>query len=314
MTPILSICIPTYNRADYLVRLLESIVNQVQGGSDNLEIFISDNASDDNTEAICRRYSNEFSCIRYIRRARNDGADVNISSFLKLASGKYIWIIGDDDYINDGALLNILSLLITSNDIDIINVAARINTTKVDRINYLHFDEYTSSARFSRVVGIWFTFISGVIFNAEKARSVDYLKYKGSCLIQLGWILPLLITGGRYLNIKSVVILGQDGNSGGYKFFEVFSKNLSFIVNDILGTENPSSINIRRSAARFLVLNIATNIDGIQVRHGGEGYKEILDVAFGDLFIYRYFYKCLVRVPLLVNLFIRTRRFIKNFF
>lgn len=55
--PLLSICIPTYNRACYLWRTLNSITTQ-KGFlfTDFIEIIISDNCSDDATEEVCMEF------------------------------------------------------------------------------------------------------------------------------------------------------------------------------------------------------------------------------------------------------------------
>ena len=52
--PLLSICIPTYNRSGYLEQCLESIVHQER--FDEIEVIISDNCSTDDTEAVCKKY------------------------------------------------------------------------------------------------------------------------------------------------------------------------------------------------------------------------------------------------------------------
>ena len=57
-----SIGIPVYNGERFLAQTLDSILGQT---CRNFEIIISDNASDDNTEAICRNYTDIDSRIRY---------------------------------------------------------------------------------------------------------------------------------------------------------------------------------------------------------------------------------------------------------
>ena len=53
----LSICIPTYNRAEYLKEALDSIIKQINDTNrDKVEICISDNASEDNTKELIENY------------------------------------------------------------------------------------------------------------------------------------------------------------------------------------------------------------------------------------------------------------------
>ena len=59
--PLLSICIPTYNREKYLKRLLDSIVSQKEfTDSDDVEIVIDDGPSKDNTEVLVQEYKAKF--------------------------------------------------------------------------------------------------------------------------------------------------------------------------------------------------------------------------------------------------------------
>ncbi|MBR7037253.1 glycosyltransferase [bacterium] len=59
--PILSICIPTYNREVYLKRLVDSIISQKEFvDTDDIEIVISDNASTDSTKDMINKYINKY--------------------------------------------------------------------------------------------------------------------------------------------------------------------------------------------------------------------------------------------------------------
>ena len=70
--PLVSILIPTFNRAMLLKRAVESVLKQ---DYPNIEIIISDNASEDNTTDIVNSFSSEK--IKYIKREKNIGAVLN---------------------------------------------------------------------------------------------------------------------------------------------------------------------------------------------------------------------------------------------
>lgn len=95
--PLLSICIPTYNRKKYLKESLDSIINQEWFNEEEIEIVISDNASIDNTTEFVKEYQNKYKNIKYFRNDENIGADRNIIKVLQLWNGKYVWWISDDD-------------------------------------------------------------------------------------------------------------------------------------------------------------------------------------------------------------------------
>lgn len=108
--PILSICIPTYNRASCLKDCLDSIVSQFTDPSlyNEIEIVISDNASTDNTTEIVEEFKSKFQNIKYFRNEGNIGYDRNLLNVVERSSGKYCLTIGDDDAFMDNSLSLIL--------------------------------------------------------------------------------------------------------------------------------------------------------------------------------------------------------------
>ncbi len=92
--PKVSIGIPVYNGEKYLETALESLIQQ---SFQDFEIIISDNASTDSTEAICRSYQSRDSRIVYHRNPTNIGAADNYKQVFKLATGQYFkWMAHDD--------------------------------------------------------------------------------------------------------------------------------------------------------------------------------------------------------------------------
>lgn len=115
MEKLLTIAIPTYNREELLQRVLQSIYKQ--SGINEIEVLVSDNASEDNTRNIIKSFPN----IVYIRNKENIGSDRNFLQCYRKATGKYIWLVGSDDVIIDGALREILDFLkLSSNKSSII--------------------------------------------------------------------------------------------------------------------------------------------------------------------------------------------------
>ena len=108
MTVKLSLCIPTYNRGGFIGETLESIVSQA---TDDIEIIVSDNASQDDTEAIVRGFQERFPRITYHRFERNMGADKNFLKVVELATGEYCWFMGSDDKVENGGIATVLANL-----------------------------------------------------------------------------------------------------------------------------------------------------------------------------------------------------------
>ncbi|MGB9181005.1 MAG: glycosyltransferase [Pyrinomonadaceae bacterium] len=92
--PLVTIGMPVYNAERYLRLALSSLLSQDYS---NFELLISDNASTDATEEICREYAARDSRIRYFRNETNIGSAKNFSRLLELGSGKYfMWSAHDD--------------------------------------------------------------------------------------------------------------------------------------------------------------------------------------------------------------------------
>lgn len=100
--PLLSICIPTYNRSETLEVVL-SHYTQNPEFDESVEIVISDNASPDNTEEVCRKFVSQFKNIRYYRNTANI-KDANFPLVLGKGNGKYLKLLNDCVYLDEEAL------------------------------------------------------------------------------------------------------------------------------------------------------------------------------------------------------------------
>jgi glycosyltransferase involved in cell wall biosynthesis len=92
--PLVSICVPTYNRSQDLKTGLESIRAQTY---EPLEILISDNGSTDETETICRAAAQRDPRIRYFRQPRNIGLYQNHNFCIDRSQGEFLCFFHDHD-------------------------------------------------------------------------------------------------------------------------------------------------------------------------------------------------------------------------
>src|SRR5438093_434199 len=92
--PRVTVGMPVYNGGEALRRVLESIAGQTYK---NFNLVISDNASTDETENICRELSNSDKRVIYIRQPKNIGAEANFDFVLAKADTEYfMWAAADD--------------------------------------------------------------------------------------------------------------------------------------------------------------------------------------------------------------------------
>lgn len=184
-----------------------------------IEIFVSDNASDDDTPQVVQSFIDQGLPITYNRNPENVGASGNFIKCMQWASGKYIWLLGDDDLLNEGAIAYILDL-IRNGDYGLIHLSVLKN-----KDNLPETQEYSNRDDFWKAVSYWVTFMSGCIFLKEAVPLIENCeRYIPTHLLQVPFY--LMSSSLRKQNLfvrKPVMQSGLDyANNGGYNFYQVF--------------------------------------------------------------------------------------------
>jgi abequosyltransferase len=137
MSKLLTISVPTYNRADHLDRQLTWIASEILGYEDDCEIIICDDCSTDKTQEILEMWRSALApkiSFTYHSNEENIGEMANIVSCLRKATGKFVWSLGDDDSVQNGTLGYLLSKIQEHSDLSVIllnGVGRDIETNKV---------------------------------------------------------------------------------------------------------------------------------------------------------------------------------------
>jgi len=109
---LLSIAIPTYNRADCLKNLLTNILPQAEKIEEGVQICISNNGSTDNTREVVMGFVEKYpGLIKYHENETNLGIDRNLLAIFKMADGQFNWTFGDDDIIVEGGIQEVVDLI-----------------------------------------------------------------------------------------------------------------------------------------------------------------------------------------------------------
>ena len=106
---IVSVGIPTYNRAAKLARAAESVLRQTHG---DIELVISDNASGDETERLCRELVARDARVRYLRAYANRGPTANFNTVIGEMRGEYVMLLSDDDWLEETYVERCLAALL----------------------------------------------------------------------------------------------------------------------------------------------------------------------------------------------------------
>lgn len=224
--PLLSICIPTYNRADYLKGALENITSD-PAFDNSVEIVISDNASTDNTYEVVHEYSSKYDNILYFRNKENV-RDKNFFLALSRANGKYVRLFNDTLRFSEGKLQRMLEIISQADDSkdlfffnNIPHTGAQNKSIQTTCINsFIHNTSYyiTSIANF----GCWKSSLD-VINNPNEFSDLQ--------LSQVDWFLQLesmQSVSDVYFNNWFYSI--PPSHKGGYNLLKVFIENYLFIL------------------------------------------------------------------------------------
>jgi glycosyltransferase involved in cell wall biosynthesis len=231
---LLTIAIPTYNRAGYLDLCLQQICNQIKEYEDRIELIVSNNCSPDHTEDIVKKYIDAGYKIRYNKNPINNG-ERNFVTCLGLSRGKYMLIFGDDDVLLDGSLKKIMDLL-SKDEYGIVYLksygyAVSYNTEKPKTLQNGYF-VHTNLASFIEKVNYNFTFITGNIFNKSLIKtSIDFDKYDNTNMIQLSWIFEVLFNAKKNVYYNEFLVAAKIDNAGGYNLCRVFGTNFNKVFN-----------------------------------------------------------------------------------
>lgn len=219
----LSICVPTYNRAECLRQLLDSLVGQV---TEEVEVVIADNASTDHTEEVVRKYQEKIPNIRFHRWEENLGAERNFLKVVECAQGEYCWLMGSDDALMPGAIARILGELNSNCDLYLCNAIwcdARLKAGTERRwlkseaeggfFNLSDREELIRYLNGSRSLVALFAYISVLVFKKQKwsGGSVSLAReIKGYPHVYM--LLSQVNNGFRLKHVPEMLVLGRRYN------------------------------------------------------------------------------------------------------
>ncbi len=136
MADLISILLPVYNGEKYLSSAIKSVISQT---CKNWELLIIDDHSNDKTPSIAKKFAKKDKRIRYIRNGKNLRLAKTLNKGLKIAKGKYIARIDDDDiWFNKEKLERQLKYLKRNTDTVLIGTnytTTNIKGTELNEVN-----------------------------------------------------------------------------------------------------------------------------------------------------------------------------------
>jgi glycosyltransferase involved in cell wall biosynthesis len=228
----LSIVVPTYNRANSLGLLLDSILFQLEG-DDDIEIIISDNKSTDHTREVVEDYQDKYPMIRYHCNEKNKGIDYNIYRAVKLAKAEYVYMISDDDVLLPEGLRLLFSLIRDYPKSDFFYINGRgfsrrsgLTTYYSDPvISNVKTIEFSNKYDFLELLGPQITFISAFLFRRSAwDRNLKGQSYIGTDIYLSYELIHLLAQAENFVYMgKPIVGVHDHYTPGNYRVFYAFA-------------------------------------------------------------------------------------------
>ncbi|MDA8687785.1 glycosyltransferase family 2 protein [bacterium] len=223
--PLISLCIPAYNRPEYLSDLLSTIVNQ---DFNDFEVVVSEDNSPKSMEIkkIVLDYADRFKNIsfNYSSNATTKGYDGNFRHLINISNGKFCVFMGDDDLLTEGALKRIASVLKSKKNIGVVircwARADRESKKILEIFNYFDGDRFfepgkeTIATFYRRSVAI-----AGYTVNRELAKKFNTDLFDGTLLYQLYLSGMILAKSSGYYISDVISLMRKDSNLEPTHFF-----------------------------------------------------------------------------------------------
>lgn len=216
MTPLISVCIPAYNRPEFLGPLLDSVVHQ---DFFDYEIVICEDGSPKRAEIrkIAENYIEKYPqiVIRYFENEKNYGYDKNLRELLFKSQGEYCLFMGNDDILSPRALSIIGSGVKRHKDVGVVMRSYASFYGSIDNIVQIY--RYFDQERFFEAgldTGVTFfrrcVVIPGLTLHRESALKHATERFDGTLLYQLHLVLRILFEKNG-LFLPEVVTLYRTG-------------------------------------------------------------------------------------------------------
>jgi len=246
MNILLTIAIPTFNRADYLDLNLKQLCAQMGECGDEVEILVSDNCSDDHTESIVEKYKKSGFKIKFIKNTENIGAERNFIQCFNRAEGKYILILGDDDLLLDNALVRIISFL-KRGEYGLVRLFSYgyDRDFKAEMSQKIPLEGVSSDSNaFITKIGYFISYASGCIANRELLNETSGFRsdrFIGTNFPHVYWFLTAAIRAKINGCVGGMSIAAKRNNSGSYQLADIFARKLNQVFDWIATNEDISA-------------------------------------------------------------------------
>lgn len=224
----LSICIPTFNRCEYLDRTLKSITDQ-DSFDQQVEIVVSDNCSTDSTKDVVNKYQVLYKNIIYHCNEKNI-LDQNFTKALSLGRGEYLKLMNDTIILKNGVLsLLLLALEKYRYEKPVLFFYNNNERHSNSTIVCTDINQFVSAASYYTGWTVNFGAWESHFDNLGNKDNCSYLQF-----MQIDWSLRMVKNKKCIVCFGDWVFMQELERKGGYNIFEVHIDNYLFLYNPYL--------------------------------------------------------------------------------
>lgn len=239
---LVSICIPSYNYAQYIAGTIDSALDQ---DYPNFEIIVSDNASTDDTLTVLERYCDDAR-VRIFHHQANQGIACNVNFAVEQARGEYVVVVGADDEMLPSFLRSCMARMADERDpVDLVYAGAIIcnedlRPVSVQRLVSQIDIPYSHRNEFAGLLQIVYVLFTATLFKKSLFSEIGYLNAKTKIAFDWEFLLALAAADKRFASIPDPVInvryhKNQASSSQGYFFSgHAFDECLSILESMVI--------------------------------------------------------------------------------
>ena len=312
--PILTICIATYNRANYISETIKSIISQLD---DNVELLVVDGASTDDTENVVLRYANVDHRIRYVRLPAKGGIDQDYCKSVELARGEYCWLFTDDDLLKPGAVAAVKAAINDGNVLIVVNAEVRDNNLaailKPRKIVAYQDKTYASEEMENLFTDSLshLSFIGAVVIRRDIWLSREYALYFGTEFVHVGVIFQKNLPGPSIIISEPYVCIRYGNGQWKTRGFEIWMikwpklvwsfKHISDKAKRSITRQKPwlnlAVLLYERGIGAYSIHQYRTNLSGLPVSKAWKMCAYIISQLPEKILAYSLYYYCKLIMP-----------------
>jgi glycosyltransferase involved in cell wall biosynthesis len=295
MSILLSICITTRNRKESILRLLNELYSEL---TKEVNIVIVDGASTDGTQAIIEEFSKNNPAILYHYELINSGLDQGYDRCVTLATGRYCWMLSDDDQVVSGSI-GLLLNIIRSCDYDLIVGNSEVwdkslchcLLNKQIKINQNTIFKSSEMNELFMMTASVLSFIGSVIIKREVWIKRDRERYYGSWFIHIGVIFQNALNKETLVIARPLIKIRYGIASWSGKSFDIWMKSWPTLIWSFpkISDKAKNSI-VPRDPGRSLLKHLLYNCHNVD-------YSDAMSTVPVPVFLRRLFIRMIYIIP-----------------